>query len=549
MNSIVAYKYDKNIISNLKQWVFGTNWPVVYIYYNDKKAYVGETLDAVRRTEQHSEENEFDDFTSICFISNKTFNKSVILDLESFLIKYISADGSKKLINGNAGVVDHNYFYKEAYEDDFKYIWNALIEKGIVSKSIIDIENSELFKYSPYKSLNDEQQKTAHAILQHIYEMNDASTDSLIQVCGGAGTGKTILAVYLVKLLVDIKKQKAIWKSIDDPEEADLIESLSKKITGIREIGFVVPMKELRDTMKNIFKSIDDLSPKMIYAPEEVTQKHFDILIVDEAHRLYQNKHLPRGATSKFKKINMKLMGNAYTNSETDLTELDWIIKSSRLQILFYDYRQSIRTPDISKERFADICRPHLFKYIELFSQMRCKGGVGYYDYVRKVLMTTNLSVHEYQKISNYRIQIVDNIDELTTFIDYQNTEGDGLCKVVAGPGWNIKEDIIIENNTYHWYGSNLSNDIIYSIHKIQGFDLNYAGVIFGHEVRYDPITRRIEIVKRNLKDNHSKSSGDELMREYLLNIYLTLMTRGIKGTYIYVMNDELRDYLRAFFT
>ena len=180
---------------------------------------------------------------------------------------------------------------------------------------------------------------------------------------------------------------------------------------------------------------------------------------------------------------------------------------------------------------------------------MRCKGGVGYYDYVRKVLMSTNLSVHEYQKISNYKIQIVDNIDELTTFIDYQNTEGDGLCKVVAGPGWNINEDIIIENNTYHWYGSNLSNDIIYSIHKIQGFDLNYAGVIFGHEVRYDPITRRIEIVKRNLKDNHSKSSGDELMREYLLNIYLTLMTRGIKGTYIYVMNDELRDYLRAFFT
>ena len=189
MNSIVTYKYDEGIFDNLKNWIFGTNWPVVYIYYNDQKAYVGETLDAIRRTEQHREEDEFDEFTSICFISNKTFNKSVILDLESFLIKYISADGTKKLTNGNAGVVDHNYFYKEAYEDDFKLIWNALVERGIVSKSIVDIENSELFKYSPYKSLNAEQQRTAHKILHHIYDINDASKESLIQVAGGAGTG------------------------------------------------------------------------------------------------------------------------------------------------------------------------------------------------------------------------------------------------------------------------------------------------------------------------------------------------------------------------
>ena len=150
MANIVDYAYDDKIIENISAWNYGTNWPVVYIYYNKSKAYVGETLDAVRRTEQHKAEKQFDGFTNVCLITNKTFNKSVILDLEAFLIKYVSADGSKKLINGNAGVVDHNYFYKEAYEDDFKEIWSVLIEKGIVSKSITDIENSELFKYSPY---------------------------------------------------------------------------------------------------------------------------------------------------------------------------------------------------------------------------------------------------------------------------------------------------------------------------------------------------------------------------------------------------------------
>lgn len=175
---------------------------------------------------------------------------------------------------------------------------------------------------------------------------------------------------------------------------------------------------------------------------------------------------------------------------------------------------------------------------------MRCKGGDGYYEYIKTVLTATGLNVREYKKISGYELKFVDDIRELMRFIDYQNTEGDGLCKVIAGPGWNIQEDIIIENEVYHWFGSGLDNDRIYSIHKIQGFDLNYAGVIFGREIYYDIANKRIDVIKQNLKDNHTKSSGDEKMREFVLDIYLTLMTRGINGTYIYVMDSELRKYL-----
>ena len=120
MLSVTNYRYDENIIANIKKWNYGENWPSVYIFYNDKKAYVGESLDVTRRTEQHLQEREFDEFTDLCLISNNTYNKSVMLDLESFLIKYLSADGSRELTNGNAGVVDHNYFYKEAYDEEFK---------------------------------------------------------------------------------------------------------------------------------------------------------------------------------------------------------------------------------------------------------------------------------------------------------------------------------------------------------------------------------------------------------------------------------------------
>ena len=542
MSSFVQFKYknnDKDLLNKISEWNYGKNWPVVYIYYNDSYAYVGETLDAVNRTEQHQKEESFDDFSDLCFISNKTFNKSVILDLEAFLIKYMSAE--KTLKNVLPGIVDHNYFYKEAYEDDFKEIWNHLLELGIVHRSLADIENSELFKYSPYKSLTEEQQAAAYGIIKRISEINNASDKSIIEIKGGAGTGKSILAVYLIKLLYEIQANKEVWKYVDNIEAADAIKHISAKLSGIKKIGFVVPMVELRNTMKSIFKTIDGLSDKMIYSPEEVTKDYFDVLVVDEAHRLYKRKHLPGAHLyTKFDNINKSLMGDSFQGNENDLTELDWIIKSSRIQVLFYDGLQTIRATDIGQERFDNICKPHLYKYYELLSQMRCEGGNGYYDYVKKILFEKNLSPKDYQNINDYELEVVDSVDELFKKIK-EKDNGDNLCKVVCGPGWSIEEDIIIEGKTYHWV-----KDII-SIHKIQGFDLNYAGVIFGKEIIYNYQEHSIEVNKSELRDSFTKSAGDENMRQYILNIYLTLMTRGIHGTYIYACDKHLRDYLKEY--
>ncbi|MCR4687858.1 MAG: DUF2075 domain-containing protein [Lachnospiraceae bacterium] len=542
MVSYVDLKIDDEICANLKTWNYGENWPIVYVYYNATKAYVGETLDARERTIQHSKEGAFADFTNVLYMTKKTFNKSVILDMESNLIKHMGTEGTRTLINGNHGIVNHNYFYKEAYEDDFKEIWNLLREKGIVSKSLIDIENSELYKYSPYKSLTSEQKDASYKILKKITEINNATQKSLVEIIGGAGTGKTILAVYLIKLISDIKSNLKVWNSIDDANDADIIEKLSKSLTGIEKIGFVVPMVQLRNTMKEIFKSINGLSEDMIYSPEEVVnESKFDVLIVDEAHRLYKRKHLPGAHIyAKFDKINKELMGDDFKGNEDDLTELDWIIRSSRIQVLFYDNLQEIRSTDIGSVRFDEICAPVLYDKIPLVSQMRCKGGTGYYEYVKKILDNNNVESKEYVKIDNYDLKVVDSVDDLYNRI---KTYNDKLCKVVAGPGWSLEEDICIDNNVLHW------GDDITSIHKIQGFDLDYAGVVFGKEVFYNKSTKRIEVNKKELKDSFTKSDGDDQMRRYILNIYLTLMTRGIHGTYVYAVDDDLREYLKEFFS
>ena len=543
------FSYDDTCIENIEKWSFGSNWPSVYITYNDDLAYVGETLDSVRRTKQHFLEEDFKNFSNICLISGKTFNKSVILDLESFLIKYISADGSKRLTNANMGIVDHDYFYKEAYEDDFKTIWQTLINLGIVRKSISDIENSELFKYSPYKSLTIEQQGVAFDILRRLCEINDASANSLLKISGGAGTGKTILAVYLVKLLKDISDDKKVWLTIEDPEDALFVERMSDILHSFKKIGLVVPMVQLRSTIKRIFSSVDGLSEAMVISPEEVVNNYYDVLIVDEAHRLYRRKHLPGSHLYiKFDAINRSLMGDEFTATEADLTELDWIIKSSRLQVLFYDEYQTIRATDIGPERFASICKPHLYYYAELLSQMRCQGGNGYYEYIRYIIEAAGADIKKYKLFDNYEVKVFDDIENLVAAIEGKD-DTNKLCRIVTGPGWSIEEPIYIEGKRYQW-GNNIEEPHareVFSIHKIQGFDLNYAGVIFGKEVYYDEINKRIAIDKKELKDNFTKSMGEDYMYRYVYNIYITLMTRGIKGTYIYAVDEKLGEYLRLF--
>lgn len=76
---------------------------------------------------------------------------------------------------------------------------------------------------------------------------------------------------------------------------------------------------------------------------------------------------------------------------------------------------------------------------------------------------------------------------------------------------------------------------------------MNYAGVIFGKEIYYDLEKKRVEVNRKELRDSFTKSEGEASMRQYLLNIYLTLMTRGINGTYVYAVDDNLREYLKNF--
>ena len=570
MATIDSFEFNIESVNEIRKLrhygnMVGENWPVVYVLNDNKEAYVGETVNAARRAEQHLGNNQKKNLTEIRIITDKDFNKSVILDLESYLIKHMAADGKYSLINGNNGIQDHDYYNRSEYENGFKTIWNKLHKQGIVKSTIEDIENSELYKYSPYKSLGPEQRQAELDILKAFEEHRDDEGGVRIIVRGGAGTGKTILAIYLMKLFADINSKNDEVIELDDylDEDAEYIYA-AERLVGIEKIGIVFPQKSLRTSLKDVFRGISSLSPDMVLDTTDVvndyikTGKKYDLLIVDEAHRL---KCRDKGHLSFYPKYDK--CNEALGLEKIPGTELDWIIKCSHNQIIFRDELQTIRPCDIDADDFRKIIEeryPGTVIEQALNTQWRCMGGNDYVDYVNQILSNR---ASERKTIENYDFKLYTDVDSMVRDIK-ELDEKMGLCRVAAGYAWRWVSkkdksayDIVIDNHSYRWNSTydnwitskNAINEIG-CIHTVQGYDLNYLGVIIGEDIKYNTDRKEIYADKNNYYDQQGKSGvaeDPEALRDYLTNIYLTLMTRGIRGTYVYVCDPALREYMAQF--
>lgn len=465
-------------------------------------------------------------FEKVHFIYSSKFNKSVTFDYEAKLIQYIAADELFEVRNKNDGIADKEYYGKKEYDEEFHVLWRRLQREKIVRHSIEEIENSDLFKYSPYKELNDDQRLAVGEILNALKK----NTLQKIVVNGMPGSGKTIVAVYLMKYLRDSEEFKN------------------------KTIGFVVPQTSLRKTMKLIFRSIYGLRPSDILSPTDVTKNHYDILLVDEAHRLHQYKNISyRGSF----KASCERIGMS-----TDSDELDWILKQCGCPVLFYDRQQVVGPSGIDVVRFEKKMQDDLLnrmtRYFTLNTQMRVKGGNDYIDYINNIINQRNpkrikFEQYEFKLVNDFRV-----FEELMR----QKEEEVGLTRMVAGYAWewNSKKDGMqfdmeiqtVKKKWNHctegWVHSETAIDEVGCIHSIQGYDLNYAFVVIGSEVGYSEEQEKIFIRPENYYDIYGKRTATyEELLEYIKDIYYVLMTRGILGTYLYVCDDALRKYFSRY--
>lgn len=545
-----------------------SNWPVVYALDDRGSVYVGESRNAVARLRQHLDTEDKKRLQSASIVIDETFNKSVCLDLESYLIRLLAGDGRFQVLNRNEGITNADYYGREGYQATFRAIFDDLLERGLFTRPLRDIENSDLFKLSPFKALTQDQAIAVDDILSGLFEDLDVGTSSRIVIQGDPGTGKTVVAIYLMKLLSDIKHADLSQQVDGDSLLSEFFVPGYPELLEDFKVGLVVPQQSLRKSIQRVFRQTPGLHRSQVLTPFEVGNRdeQFDLLIVDEAHRLNQRAAQAAGPlNSMFKSINLRLFGR----DDPEITQLDWINKQSQNQLYLVDGAQSVRPADLPPaaiEGLVDTARGARRHY-RLTSQMRVRAGQDYVAYIRGVLDGT-VTTHE--SFTGYDLRMYDDLGDLRAALMVREHE-EGLARLLAGYAWKWTSkndhdaiDIELDGLRLQWNSADVdwvntpdSVDEVGSIHTIQGYDLNYAGVIIGKDLRYDVASDRIVFDRRNYHDPRGTTNNrllgitytDDDILQFVRNIYAVLLTRGVLGTYVYVCDPPLRAHLRRFFS
>lgn len=396
------------------------------------------------------------------------------------------------------------------------------IEEGRIrpSKKLVESVNS-LFEGNEEFILLDEQKVAYEKVLSIYNSLNlEADKKHTILIKGGPGTGKSVIGLNLMNYLLG---KEATIEYIT-PNQS-FREILRKKLIG--RSGFV----EVRSFFKGSAAYV------------ETPNNYYDVLVCDEAHRLKNQGHMKR-----------KIEG------ENQATQ---IIRSSRLSVFFIDDEQVISNKDIG--RFALLQEEaekqnSTVHVVELDSQFRCAGSGNYLEWLDNVLYDRKQDI---QLDGDFDFQVVDSPHEL-----YQKVVKEKGGRLLAGYAWEwiktpvngeLSKDVFIEVHDFampwndpariDWAIHPEGADQIGCIHTVQGLEMEYVGVIIGNDLIFNPETQSIEVKRENFKDKGARPSKpkgkyeidplDQLVR----NTYKTLMTRGMKGCYVYCVDSRVKKY------
>lgn len=350
---------------------------------------------------------------------------------------------------------------------------------------------------------------------------------------GGPGTGKSVVAI---NLLVKLTNEGLLAKYIS--KNAAPREVYSVKLSGTKK----------KTDINNLFGGTGSFI--------DVESNLFDALLVDEAHRLNYKSGL-------------------YQNlGENQILE---IINVSKFSVFFVDDNQRIHIKDIgSKAYIEELAKSQgaVVKSLKLQSQFRCNGSDAFLSWIDNTIQireTANIRLAKYE----FDFKVFDDPNELRNAIVEKN-KINNKSRLVAGYCWdweskknNLVNDIIIpqynfrmkwnlQNDGSTWIiGENSVNEIG-CIHTCQGLELDYVGVIIGEDLRFDTSRGKVvtDVLKRSSNDNsikgikkkltEDKDSALKIADNIIKNTYRTLMTRGMKGCYIYCCDKELSNHFSS---
>jgi hypothetical protein len=407
----------------------------------------------------------------------------------------------------------------------------ARIDNGKIrpTKSLADSLKSMITGNKEFIMIDDQKvvYETALNLAIHSHEKNK----NVLIVQGGPGTGKSVVAI---NLLVELNKGGNMAQYVT-------------KTSAPREVYFdklrgEKPMVEL----KNLFVG----SGSFMNAPKN----SMSTLIVDEAHRLTKQTGFLKMGDNQIKEI-----------INTSLCSIFFIDEDQRVHI--DDYGESYLIEEFAKEAGAKV------HYMTLSSQFRCNGSDGYLAWLDDILQIRETANTSFKSTGfEYDFRVIDTASELRDLI-FEKNKINNKARLVAGYcwDWNSKKvptayDIIFSDSDFkmRWnlttYGSTWiidpkSVNEVGCIHTCQGLEVDYIGVIIGNDLIYrngqvlvDPAARSkddksIFGYKKMMKEKPEEAKS--LLRAIIKNTYRTLMTRGMKGCYIYCVDKELENYFK----
>ena len=536
------------------------NFPTVYIHNwqesGDFEVYVGESNDIFKRTRQHydaaSDKSRWqskllEKDASLFIIGHEHFNKSLTLDIENRLMHYMMSVDRVKHVHNLRDNPQTSYYPMEELDDIFSKIWRGLRkENKDLFPTESAIKDSAIYKASPLHKLTKEQEKARDLIIQKVSKaLENKETRQLIFIDGEAGTGKTVLnSSTFYELYCQAEENNRNLKCfllVNHDEQITVYEQIAEKLGLIEKYGQVV-------------------SKPTTFINNHSKDEPVDIAFVDEAHLLLtQGKQSYRGKN-----------------------QLNDIMDRARVTVVMFDENQILTTEQFWEAQILEQYRNQAKleeNHIVLKKQLRMQADPATMDWIDSFTKERRV-----KKIPNtfggYAIKIFANPELLDLEIQRRAQESDSaLSRIIATYDWQYSSNHKMEDQVMKYWEvligkwhkpwnreleSELSKkekrDIkglawaeqpqtineVGSTFTIQGFDLNYAGVILGPSVKYrdgkiifDPTASKNEKAVRNrtLSDGTKRKFGETLIQHEVR----VLMTRGVNGMYIYACDPELR--------
>lgn len=431
----------------------------------------------------------------------------------------IAAEIREKLCNGNG----FNIFNK---------MMNSKIRS---SKKLLEAASKMVEEGNyDYFSLIEEQITAKNSIMNAIRK-REQHDKSVIIIKGGPGTGKTVIALSILAELAGNKKKQ--YNLHYATKSKPLLE-------GVRY--------QLKPAARPLFSNV------LQFIPANFSKNDLDVLLVDEAHRITLSPN------------------HQYTKPEkrTDMTMVDTLINCAKVTVFFIDDKQAIRSQEIGS---TTMIREAANRYhadiheTELLSQFRCNGSDNYLDWLDQIMYNNKITSHF--KSDEFDFKIFDDPQTLYDAIKEQDNKDGQTARLCAGfcwpwsdktdengdlrkeveigsfaMPWETKESIKPRPKGYvQWYEWAYKPEGIKQvgcIYTAQGFEFDYIGVIVGKDLRYDKSSGNLYTDITATKDPMLKRSK-EGFDDYVRNIYRVLMSRGMKGCYVYFCDPEVAAYFQ----